>query len=336
MGKALFLFCLAFSFGTWALEKQSFEERLKQAAEQARKGAEKAGEQSTQKVEQAAKTSEQKVSEQAAITTEKIRITVDNVRRAFEGQPLNPIPNENYLRAVYATQQGGTPDQVDRTLIDISPWNKNLIWKDAQKSHVLMVSWMPLWAVNMFYKAYVGKEFKTPIMENVYIWVTAVPQLKSFAQNYLKKPTPGISLSERLKQHLGLPESKDEYAFVEMWVRPQDIFRPCINTDIVSKSCVPNPNPATLPESYKDLFTYVPVKPEYKKWFRERRATTYTGNRPFPWTRLGYTHDWGSTTDKKFGATEFVINQGAIVFIHSITPTDEYPNLPTSEPGGVR
>ena len=39
MGKALFLFCLAFSFGTWALEKQSFEERLKQAAEQARKGA---------------------------------------------------------------------------------------------------------------------------------------------------------------------------------------------------------------------------------------------------------------------------------------------------------
>lgn len=213
-------------------------------------------------------------------------------------------------------------------LVAIAPWNNDLIWLDAQKSRVAMVSWMPKWAVDRFYKPNLGKPFQTSTISGVYIWATIVPQIKMFAQNYLKNPIPNVPLAQRLKQYLGLPNSEDEYFFVELWVRPQDIFRPCVNTDIIGNACIPDPNANQMPATYKNVFDYVPHEPAYKKWFIERKNSTYTGSAPFPWTRLGYTYDWGSKDSKKVGASEFVIKQGATVLIHSITPTNDYPALP--------
>ena len=48
----------------------------------------------------------------------------------------------------------------------------------------------------------------------------------------------------------------------------------------------------------------------------------------FPWTRLGYTYDWGSKEPKKVGGSEFIIKQGVTIYLHSITPTNDYPGLP--------
>ena len=329
-----FMVCLlsALSLG-WAMpllcmEQETFEERLKKAAEAGKAAAEVGAENVSQKVAEESAISAKKVSEQSAITAEKIRITSENIRRAFEGQPLKPIYNEDYLRAVFIAKENGDAQDAAR-LIAIAPWNKDIIWSnlDSKNARVLMVSWMPKWVID-FYRPYLGKPFQTSVVPDRYIWVTAVPELKKIAQEYVKNPKPGVSLTLRLKQYLGLPDSQEEYFFVEFWVRPQDIFRPCLNTDIIGDFCLPDPNPQKLPLAYKNIFDFVPADAQYKKWFTERRDTAYTGDKPFPWTRLGYSYDWGSKEPKKIGVSEFVIRQGVTVFIHSITSTDEYPALP--------
>lgn len=321
------LFIAIITLGTLAMsspllcQDQTFEERLIRASEEGRAAAEKGAESVSKKV-----------AEQSAITAERVRITVDNIRRAFEGQPLKPIYNDAYYKAVFnAKEDGGVQDVAP--LIAIAPWNKELVWRDAEKKYVLMVSWMPRWAVDRFYRPELGKPFRTTILKDlngqpIYIWGTIVPELKKFAQNYQKNPIPGTSLALRLKQHLGLPDSKEEYFFVEFWVRPQDIFRPCINTDIIGNACLPDYNPQILPASYKDIFNFVPHDPNYQKWFTDRRNTAYVGDSPFPWTRIGYTYDWASKESKKVGASEFVIRQGSTIFLHSITSTDDYASLP--------
>ena len=226
-------------------QDETFEERLKRAAEEGKAAAEKGAESVSKKV-----------SEQSAVTAERVRITVDNIRRAFEGQPLKPIYNDAYYRAVFTTKEDATVQDI-ASLIAIAPWNKELIWRDAEKTHVLMASWMPQWAVDRFYRPQLGKPFQTTTMKDqndqpIYIWATVVPQVKLFAQEYQKNPIPGVSLAQRLKQYLGLPESKEEYFFVEFWVRPQDIFRPCVNTDIISNVCLPDSNVPIVPASYQN------------------------------------------------------------------------------------
>lgn len=179
-----------------------------------------------------------------------------------------------------------------------------------------------------------GKTFTTPTFAGVYCWVTAVPEIKKFAQEYLKNPTPGVSLQQRIEQFLGLPPGADERYFVEMWVRPQDLFRPCINPQIMSISCLPDPDRTTLTPEFQEIYkkhdtdcnNLASCKAQ-QQWFDNLKKTQYSGSLPFPWTRLGYTYDLGTPSSGK-GATEFVIQQGVPVIIHRITPTDDYPKLP--------
>jgi hypothetical protein len=47
------------------------------------------------------------------------------------------------------------------------------------------------------------------------------------------------------------------------------------------------------------------------------------GNATFPWTRLGYTYDWGSSFVYEgslpgVGASEFVIKQGAEIYVERV------------------
>lgn len=61
------------------------------------------------------------------------------------------------------------------------------------------------------------------------IWVTLAPEL----QTRCSDTTFGQGdLSLRLKQLLGMPPSAEETAFVEFWVRPEDLFRPCPDPEI--------------------------------------------------------------------------------------------------------
>lgn len=46
------------------------------------------------------------------------------------------------------------------------------------------------------------------------------------------------------------------------------------------------------------------------------------GSRPYPWTRLGYTYDWGSGSH--VGMSEYVIPGGMTVQVKAVYETSDY------------
>ncbi|WP_016951545.1 hypothetical protein [Anabaena sp. PCC 7108] len=150
-------------------------------------------------------------------------------------------------------------------------------------------------------------------------WFTAVPQVKEFCQQYQAVDSnipDNVELSLRLQQYLGLILNKysTKSHFVEMWVKAEDLSRPCIDSEINDSSC--NLLPLPIPESspvVKTIYTnsYTNANKEY-----------------YPWSGLGYTYDWGNQQKPHVGASEFIINpmpdKPVEVEVVSVTPTQEY------------
>jgi len=150
-------------------------------------------------------------------------------------------------------------------------------------------------------------------------WFTAVPQVQEFCQKYqaIDSTIPdNVELSLRLQQYLGLILNKysTKTHFVEMWVKAEDLTRPCIDGEINDSSCnlLPLPVPDSSPV-VKAIYTnsYTNAKKEY-----------------YPWSGLGYTYDWGNSLKPHQGPSEFIINptpeKPVEVEVFSVTPTQEY------------
>ncbi|WP_009631349.1 hypothetical protein [Synechocystis sp. PCC 7509] len=145
-----------------------------------------------------------------------------------------------------------------------------------------------------------------------YVWVTAVPQVQEFCHSCkgLAVDIPGyIMLPLRLQQYLGLRLENVKTHFVEMWVKEDDLFRPCVDEEIHDFSC--SVLPTNTLKNYPGLID------------RSNR------DRSYPWTGLGYTYDWGNSQKPHIGASEFVIKKTnqkkqVEVEIDSITPTEKY------------
>ena len=150
-------------------------------------------------------------------------------------------------------------------------------------------------------------------------WFTAVPQVKEFCQKYQATDSnipDHIELSLRLQQYLGLILNKysTKTHFVEMWVKGEDLMRPCIDGEINDSSCdlLPLPVPDNSPV-VKTIYTnsYSNAKKEY-----------------YPWSGLGYTYDWGNPQKPHQGPSEFIINptpeKPVEVEVVSVTTTQEY------------
>ena len=150
-------------------------------------------------------------------------------------------------------------------------------------------------------------------------WFTAVPQVQEFCQKYqaIDSTIPdNVELSLRLQQYLGLILNKysTKTHFVEMWVKAEDLTRPCIDGEINDSSCnlLPLPVPDSSPV-VKAIYTnsYTNAKKEY-----------------YPWSGLGYTYYWGNSQKPHQGPSEFIINptpeKPVEVEVASVTPTQEY------------
>jgi len=73
------------------------------------------------------------------------------------------------------------------------------------------------------------------------VWVTTVPQSSTCVVGG-SPPTRTPDLSKeaidlRLKQYLGLDPSWQYDVFVELWVDPGDLFRPCVDPQTDDTSC---------------------------------------------------------------------------------------------------
>lgn len=216
-----------------------------------------------------------------------------------------PTLEEQYKTALRfsAFPSGNTPHN---NLIVISESNTNLVWKTIKgEQYILVTSWKD---DTTYYKNDPVTGFYNT--QKWPIWVTAVPELKD------KCATLGINDQNRdlrLKQLMGMPVSTNKNYFIQFWVRPQDLFRPCPDADIDDKQC--------------ELCFQEGVSEEHKAWVENQRNASYYNCKlddNYPWTQLGYTYDWNINNTSHIGLSEFVIGANKNIVIEGFYSTKEY------------
>lgn len=209
------------------------------------------------------------------------------------------------------------PDEISTDLVAITrnQVNPAFLWNSAPGESLLLTVTL----TDFFYAdgddvvhdASGRYEVGEPILLTQPVWVTIVPELQNFCRNLNPRPD---NITLRLQQLLGLPPRENAPRLVELWVNPLDLFRPSIDPQISDHEAEISP-----PQS--DLFTT--VSPGHSTWFNDRFKSSYTGKSALPWTRLGYSYDWGNV-DSKIGLSEFVIRQGSTVGVRSISEPHDY------------
>lgn len=199
--------------------------------------------------------------------------------------------------------QVAEPKEISTNLTAITPTNNKLIWQTFDStSYLAVVTWTS-------WNGYDDRVGESLVLQRE-VWVTVVPELRDFCQNI---DTGGIGVDLRLEQLLGLPPQNGKTKFIELWVKPEDLFRPAPDPEISDFE-------AELDFPVSERF--IKIDPAHKTWFNQLKSSSY-GADGYPWTRLGYTYDWGNPKSE-IGLSEFVIRAGAQVRIASVTPTTAY------------
>ncbi|MCX6356048.1 MAG: hypothetical protein NTZ78_14275 [Candidatus Aureabacteria bacterium] len=209
-----------------------------------------------------------------------------------------------YLDSLTETSKDTTQAQISKDLIAVIPGEENLTW-NADNSRVLMETW----ADNRFYPT------KKPgdIITMRETWVSSPDELKAWVAD---RAIAQNDLVLRLKQLIGLPPDADKTYFAEFWVNPADLIRPCPDPEITDHEA----------ELDFPANPFLVISDTYKTWFNALRSVSYTTDNAHPWSRLGYTYDWGNKYNP-VGLSEYVIWAGSQVQLNAVTETANYVTL---------
>lgn len=189
-------------------------------------------------------------------------------------------------------------NEICSDLIAITPGNSYINWSGTEDDQrVLVVTWTK----------YPDSFPKDSTICNTWgeIWVTVVPEMEDwFLQNY----SPGKDYVHRSEELLGLPRNKGYTHFIEMWVHPADLWRPSPDNEITDNTAQ-IPIPADMDSSYQN-------------WYRDNIIYSYFPLR-YPWTRLGYTYDWGNP-ETEIGLSEFVLKNNSQILVHNVYDNESY------------
>ena len=211
-----------------------------------------------------------------------------------EPQPV--CDAQTYVQAVRDTAEPTASDVVN-VLWPIVPENPRLVW-NPDRTMVRMAVWT----------TYTGYRVGDLTLSRE-VWVTPVPQLRDLCMG-----TPPGAILARVNQILGMPPivaADSGRYFVEMWVRPADMFRPCPDAEIDDTRC--------------DLTFPASATPEHRAWIATQYATShgFWQVTQYPWTGLGYTYDWCNPATK-VGASEYVVRSGSTVTVTGLFPRESY------------
>ena len=144
------------------------------------------------------------------------------------------------------------------------------------------------------------KDGENVTLKEKVIWAfTDKEFLKWFRENHDKVDNWDI----RLKQLIGMPPDTDNRYFTVFWANVTDVFRPAFFPDINS-GMMNTTFTNTLEEDTTANAMW------FKNWFDKTNETIYSRDGGHPWTRLGYTYDWGNP-NSKYGLSEFIVKEGA-------------------------
>ena len=206
---------------------------------------------------------------------------------------------ESDYRDAVIDAQVAEPDEICCNLEAIVYYNPDLIWEGQPgDSRVLLLTWTS-------WDGYNDKAGETMTVSRE-IWVVIPEELKDFFNQ--NRSLSGNNLVLRLEQLYGLPPHNGKEWFVEIWANPDDIFRPSPDPEITDY------------EAELDFPKWVDT--QYQDWFNELKSKSY-GESGYPWTRLGYTYDWGNPKSE-IGLSEFIIMPDSTVKIQSVSGTLDY------------
>lgn len=226
------------------------------------------------------------------------------------------------------------PWEIKRDLVAITPWNEHL--ERRGDGFIKVVTFLPEWVVRDVYRAkltsLIGFSFAQRHVQHVTLavdaWVTTVPELRNFCQ--AKKWKNETQLLVRVKQLLGLSLRSENKYVAELWVDPAHLVRPCIDNEVIDSQCVPDVVAHMGKNVKPDLKG---GDPAWQRWFEQTKRANYESPSPekrFPWTRLGYSYDWGrikkSFEEIPAGLSEFVVPKGITVDVAGIYSLKTYCN----------
>lgn len=211
-----------------------------------------------------------------------------------------------YTRAVTDAAVAEESEINDR-LFAINSANQALQWQDGK---VLVVTWKSQSSFDDNYK----EQAHTSLEEKFVTWVTAAPQVQEFCRDYVRQNPQG-DLDLRLKQYLGLSANWNYDVFIELWVDPADLFRPCVDPEIDDAGCEL--------QFAVDAKPQVKEIPDYPAFYKSLYFKSFRSRPGVPWTGLGYTYDWGNPRSR-VGASEYILRPGAPYEIERPVTTAEY------------
>ncbi len=254
----------------------------------------------------------------------------------ISGAEYTDADKQAYFDALADTEVA-TQDEISTRLLAVVPGHdrvnehilsgSEITWEgEPGNSRVLVATFMSRDSYENFYKDSLEQHQQEYVLMKT-LWVTVVPELKNFfiRKNWCTRCPPD---AKRVKEVLGLHPAYDYDVIVEMWVNTSSLFRPSPDPEITDHEAEiaikiaqdhwlfpVDINPfLKLDDSvlFKDAQWSTTAVP-YKTWFINRAQTIYTiGDEAdpdtwgFPWTRLGYSYDWGNKYDH-VGPSEFVL-----------------------------
>ncbi|MBX2876905.1 MAG: hypothetical protein KTR30_32605 [Saprospiraceae bacterium] len=221
------------------------------------------------------------------------------------------------IRFLLVTNQIG-PQGVavpDQTLSAIGPKDQN------SEGYIPMLAWKSKKDADNYYAA-VGS--LDTFSSNYLTWVTKKSEMIQRAKAFRLRRFAGERLALRMEQLLGLapqPQRDTSRVFMEIWVKESDLFRPCRDPEISDLSCslnFPTGAYASISSAYDSV---------YQELIKNNERSEPSADAPSywaPWTRMGYTYDWHPSNRSHVGMSEYIIKQGAIVWIKGKTPTEDW------------
>jgi len=248
------------------------------------------------------------------------------------GADVTPLEKEAYGAAMLAAMANGTQAEVNRGLLAVvagkDETNRKRLHNDTIKwegepgaSRVMVACFMSRDTYDQYYKANLDAHLPTYALTKS-LWVTVVPQLKNYFIGKICPPTRG-----RIVAALGLNPARDYQVILEMWVDPTALFRPApdpeatdheatvsTRTGVGTWAFANDTNPFL---QFNDEATFVDHQGgtpyTFRQWFAWNASQCYQMPDPndvstwgTPWTRLGYTYDWGKI-ESHVGLSEFIL-----------------------------